>query len=86
MFRFADVVLCFDDVVQLEMDAIQPEMDVHFFAASWRWLAQQSIFSRRFAPHFASRAINSTPGGRGAPPFALADVRREVRKRPPHAV
>ena len=33
MFRFADVVLCFDDVVQLEMDAIQPEMDVHFFAA-----------------------------------------------------
>ena len=33
MFRFADVVLCFDDVVQPEMDAIQPEMDVHFFAA-----------------------------------------------------
>ena len=34
----------------------------------------------------APRAINSTPGGRGAPPFVLADVRREVRKRPPHAV
>ena len=27
---------------------------------NWCWQAQQSNFSRRFAPHFPSRAINST--------------------------
>ena len=48
--------------------------------------AQQPKIFARFALLFAPRAINSTPGGRGAPPFVLADVRREVRKRPPHAV
>ena len=48
--------------------------------------AQQPKNFARFALLFAPRAINSTPGGRGAPPFVLADVRREVRKRPPHAV
>ena len=30
------------------------------FARNWCWQAQQSNFSRRFAPHFPSRAINST--------------------------
>ena len=28
---------------------------------NWCWQAQQSNFSRKFAPHFPSRAINSTP-------------------------
>ena len=31
------------------------------FTRNWCWQAQQSNFSRRFAPHFPSRAINSTP-------------------------
>ena len=31
------------------------------FTRNWCWQAQQSIFSRRFAPHFPPRAINSTP-------------------------
>ena len=30
------------------------------FTRNWCWQAQQSNFSRRFAPHFPSRAINST--------------------------
>ena len=30
------------------------------FTKNWCWQAQQSNFSRRFAPHFPSRAINST--------------------------
>ena len=38
-----------------------PAFKLLLFIRSWRWLAQQSIFSRRFAPHFPSRAINSTP-------------------------
>ena len=38
-----------------------PAFKLLLFTRSWRWLAQQSIFSRRFAPYFASRAINSTP-------------------------
>ena len=31
------------------------------FTRNWCWQAQQFNFVRRFAPHFASRAINSTP-------------------------
>ena len=31
------------------------------FTRNWCWQAQQFNFFRRFAPHFASRAINSTP-------------------------
>ena len=31
------------------------------FTRNWCWQAQQSNFSRRFALHFPSRAINSTP-------------------------
>ena len=109
MFRFADVVLCFD-VVRPEMDVTQETQRgifrgasrcccsfaslsflscknqpartqskrsdfkrrsssscVHLafewllFTRNWCWQAQQSNFSRRFALHFPSRAINSTP-------------------------